>query len=548
MERFEQFFSSNFMMPHGYCFLWLPEIVWLHVVADLLIATAYFSIPLALWVFAKKRPDMPFRPLFLMFASFITLCGLTHLFGIMVLWYPYYGVEGLVKLATGAVSALTAVVIWRILPSAIKLPSPKQLQQMNADLQDAYALVENRVKQRTKELADANKELASARRRAEAASDAKSEFLANISHEIRTPMNAVVLLSERLAHSNLPGEKERQYAETLSDSAKALMSLLNDVLDFSKIEAHSMELEHIRFDLMDILNESIGIMRIKAEEKKIGIELSHKASLPNTYVGDPTRIRQVLLNLINNAIKFTDDGQISVSVDGKQKSADIYYISIAVQDTGVGIDNAKLEELFKKFTQADSSITRQYGGTGLGLAISKELIEQMGGHIDVVSTVGEGTCFTIQLPLKQAASDDTTTQDDAAQKASSQKTTDNHVLLVEDTDANILVASLLLDDFGYSYDIAKTGKEALDLLKGQRYNAILMDLRLPDMEGYRITEQFRAWEKENNLKQTPIIAMTAYATQKEKERSFTSGMNDFITKPIDRDMLEELLSLHTTRK
>ncbi len=539
MERLGEFFSDNFMMPHGFCFLWKPEIVWLHVIADALIALAYFSIPLALWYFARKRPDMPFHKLMLMFAAFICLCGLTHIVNILVLWKPYYGIEGLIKLMTGIVSAMTAYAVWQLMPKALTLPSPEQLEKMNADLAATNREIEQKVKERTEALEKANAELHEARRKAERANAAKSDFLANISHEIRTPMNAVVVLSQKLAESQLENSLQRECAETLAQSANSLMSLLNDVLDFSKIEANVVELESVPFRLDELVQESIRIFSVKAEEK--GLKLYGEVE-PHPFprlMGDPGRIRQILLNLINNSLKFTETGEVALKVNAASAGPDTWDVSIVVRDTGVGIPSDKISNLFQKFTQADSTISRKYGGTGLGLAISHELVERMNGHITVTSEPGKGSVFTIALTLKEATP--FTTEPLKVMPVQRVSSHTQPLMLVEDTPANILVASVLLDTRGYSYKVAKSGKEALALYQPGAFSLILMDLRLPDMTGYEITESIRALEKENGSKHVPIIALTAYATSEERQKCETAGMDDFLTKPVDQNTLFELL-------
>jgi len=273
------FFDSANFMPHGHCFLWYPDILWLHVVSDAIIALSYFSIPVALIVFTHKRHDIPFRYVFALFGAFIVLCGTTHLLSIWVLWRPDYGPEGLVKAVTALVSAATAFLVWRILPNALLLPSPTDLQIINANLQQTNARVEQEVLKRTEELQAVNdqlleneKSLQQALTQAEAASRAKTDFLANMSHEIRTPMNALVGLTHILGEDKTLTSRQRECIITMDVSAMALMDLLNDLLDIAKIETGHIELYKKPFNLRSIIDEAITIMKVRAKEK--GLELS----------------------------------------------------------------------------------------------------------------------------------------------------------------------------------------------------------------------------------------------------------------------------------
>ncbi len=403
MSRLEQFFSTNFMAPHGYCFMWLPEIVWLHVAANALIAAAYFSIPLALWRFAYKRPDMPFHSMFILFAMFITLCGLTHVFGILVLWWPAYGIEGLLMLTTGIVSGMVAIFVWRILPTALTLPSPSSLQAINRRLEESQADIERQVRERTAQLEKTNAELREAREKAEEASKAKSEFLANMSHEIRTPMNAVVGIADLLQRSEPLTSKQHEFISTLQMSAESLLALINDLLDIEKIETHNVELEEIPFSILTVIEETVQVMQLRAREKNLSFNFTDNCPelRGREHYGDPSRLRQVLLNLGSNAVKFTEYGGVTLGIACETtEGLGIDRITLTVQDTGIGIPPEKHAQVFEKFMQADTSISRKYGGTGLGLSIVRRLVELMGGRIDLTSVPGDGTCFTVVVPLK----------------------------------------------------------------------------------------------------------------------------------------------------
>lgn len=406
MSRLEQFFSTNFLAPHGYCLLWMPELIWAHIIGNLLIAFAYFSIPLALWYFARKRPDMPFRKLLILFATFITLCGLTHVFGTLVFWWPAYGYEAALMLLTGLVSATTAVLVWRLLPSALTIPSPQALQEINTRLSDVNAETERQVRERTAALEASNRKLSTARRKADKASAAKSEFLANMSHEIRTPMNAVVGIADLLSRSEPLTPKQQEFISTLQASAESLLALINDLLDIEKIEHNQIELEHIPFRVAHVAEDVVHIMHLRAQEKGLGFTFHDHSGLSvhAQHVGDPNRLRQVLMNLSSNAVKFTDYGSVTLTLEcapaPDHTESDL--LVLRVKDTGIGIAPDQQARVFEKFTQADSSISRKYGGTGLGLSIVKQLVELMGGNIRLESEPGEGSQFIVSLPLPRA--------------------------------------------------------------------------------------------------------------------------------------------------
>jgi signal transduction histidine kinase len=381
----------------------MPEIVWLHVVANLLIAAAYFSIPLALWNFARKRPDIPFNKVFILFALFITLCGLTHVFGIMVLWWPAYGIEGLVMLATGIVSCLTAVFVWRIMPMALTLPSLKELLDANNQLNASYEEIEEKVRERTAELERMNNELTLARQKADEGSQAKTEFLTNMSHEIRTPMNAVIGITDLLQRSQPLTEQQREFIATLRMSGTALLALINDLLDIEKIETQTSELEEIPVRLDTIVEETVRVMQLRAAEKQLSFSAQHECK-NYTFLGDPNRLRQVLMNLCSNAIKFTEKGGVTVhTICSEPDKLGVVDVTITVADTGIGIAPENQGRVFEKFMQADTSISRRYGGTGLGLSIVKTLVERMSGSVDLESTPNIGTRVIVTLPLRVTA-------------------------------------------------------------------------------------------------------------------------------------------------
>ncbi|MBP2160356.1 MULTISPECIES: ATP-binding protein [Asticcacaulis] len=374
---------------------------------------------------------------------------------------------------------------------------------------------------------------------AEAANVAKTEFLANMSHEIRTPMNAVIGLSHILANSNPLTDRQAQFIKTLHMSAEQLLALINDLLDISKIEARAIELEAIEFSPRAIVSEVASMIEVQAREKGLWLDCDCSSVGDAQVVGDPTRLRQVLLNLCTNALKFTSSGGITITCGKASRMDGPEMLEITVSDTGVGIAPQKLATIFEKFVQADTSVTRKYGGTGLGLAISKTLIDIMGGTINVESVEGQGSRFSVRLPLRPAAPapDAAPAEVPDAIDARGQK-----ILLVEDSPANVVVASHLLEDYGYGVDVAEHGAAALSKLQtGTAYFAILMDVQMPVMDGLECTRRIRQDEADHGKRHMPIIGMTAHAQASDREKCFAAGMDAYLPKPFDPRDLRKLL-------
>ncbi len=395
---------------------------------------------------------------------------------------------------------------------------------------------------------------AEAREQAEAASRAKSEFLANMSHEIRTPMNAVVGLANLLESTINKPARQLEFIRTLKLSAQQLMDLINDVLDIAKLESRQIELEEVPFTFSEVISEIISILAVKAKEKNIELINDQHCDMHTRLIGDPLRLRQILMNLIGNAIKFTEKGSVTVrSHCEKHERENRMDVIIEVIDTGIGIAQEQREHIFNKFTQADSSITRKYGGTGLGLSISKSLIELMSGTITVEGAPGEGSTFriTVSLPIAENSALKNQVTSNYLRPASEEEEAKNkhfRILLVEDYQANVLVATSLLDAFGYPYDLAQTGKEALQKLSDAHFDLVLMDVQMPVMDGFQATRLIREHEKQTGNTPIPIIGMTAHALTGDREKCLRAGMDEYISKPFQPEELKELLDSFSARK
>ncbi len=390
-----------------------------------------------------------------------------------------------------------------------------------------------------REIANNEQELRYAKELAEQSTKAKGEFLANMSHEIRTPMNGILGLLHLLEETSM-SELQTKYVQKTLFSANNLMRIINDILDFSKIEAGKMEMEEQPFTLQSISSDVSDLYKPKCDEKGLQLQIQANEYATIVILGDALRLKQVLFNLISNAIKFTEKGTISLVIESELQDNDELHCQFVVRDTGIGLTAEQIERLFSAFTQADTTVTRKYGGTGLGLTISKEIITMMRGSIWVESKPGKGSefFFTVIFPLASDAEQHQLQSMPIEEHIAPEHVYGGHLLLAEDNEINQLVASEILHVVGYTIDIANNGQEALDMLEKNTYDAILMDIQMPVMDGYTATQKIRMQEKFATL---PIIAMSAHAMKGDRELSISHGMNDHITKPIDAQLLYKTL-------
>lgn len=520
--------KSSYFMPHGHCYLWIPGLLWLHVISDLLIGTAYLGISLILYLLVRKI-RLPFSPVFIAFGLFIGLCGVTHFMEVWTVWNPDYWIDGVIKAGTAAASVATAVGLFFVKPQVEEVVYTARLSE------------ERRIR-----LESTNAELESLYKKVKDQDELKTQFFANVSHELRTPLALILGPAEKmLGDGNLTPE-QRRHLESISRNGKSLLKQVNDLLDVAKLEARKMQIQYARLDLVPWFRKIASQFEVAAEQRHIRYHISAPDTLFTEV--DPDMLERVFINLLSNAFKFTPHGgEIQVALEiGK----DDFYFSVA--DTGPGIDEDQREAVFERFRQVEGGATRKHGGTGLGLAIVKDFVDLHGGQVEVSPASGGGAKFVVRLPLvapafvaiaKAPEALDQMTQlalEGALQELSSGQASEAadellphvanrpSVLVVEDNqEMRNFVAEILSSE--YNVVTASDGQEGLDRALALQPDLIITDIMMPRMSGDQLVQDLRARDEFDII---PVLLLTAKADDELRVKLLQNGAQDYLTKPF----------------
>ncbi|MEH2221841.1 ATP-binding protein [Nostoc sp.] len=524
-------FHSNGFIPHGHCYLWQTGLVSLHIISDATIALAYYSIPFLLIYFISKRKDVPFNGVFLLFGAFIIACGTGHLMDIWTLWHPDYWIAGSLKAITAIISIYTAFALFYLMPQALTLPSPTQLEVINRAL--STEIVERK---------RIEKELRLAEEVAQNSSQAKSEFLANMSHELRTPLNGILGYTQILQRTESLSEKGRKGVSIIYQCGSHLLTLINDVLDLSKIEARKLELYPVDFYLPAFIDSVTEISRIRAEQKVIAFHVQLDSDLPTGIHTDEKRLRQVLINLLSNAIKFTNEGTVTfkVKVINQQLNTNgqtNYKIRFEIIDTGAGIIPEQAQKIFQPFEQVGNQ-KRQSEGTGLGLAISQNIVLLMDSQIQVQSEFGKGSTFWFEAEFPESKDWAKVSRVVEQGTIIGYQGQNRTILIADDKWENRSVIVNLLEPVGFTVVEASQGQEGWEKTLAHKPDLIITDLVMPILNGFELIERLRQSEQ---FKEIAVIASSASVFAADQYKSIDVGANAFLPKPVEAETLLEML-------
>ncbi len=547
-----QVLLSAALLPHGQCFRWQSSLLWLHGGSDGVIALAYYTISLELLYLVHRGRSLRFRLIYGLFAAFIFACGTTHLLDVWTLWHPDYWLSGEMKGFTAVVSIVTAAVLASAIPSVLTMRTRAELEKINLELATARdsaigsaakletALADAQALAGARDAAVASAEvLAAARDAALEADRIKSEFLANMSHEIRTPLNGIIGMCELLRAGKLTRD-QAECADLIGNSADSLLAIINDILDFSKMSAGKLVFEELDFEVIPTVEAVVNLLGERAAQKGIELILAIDPAIPHCLRGDPNRLRQVLTNLLGNAIKFTDHGEVVVAVNPVSASSSQVILQFEITDTGIGISAEAQRALFQPFHQADGSTTRKYGGTGLGLAISAQLVEKMGGKIEVASDPGKGSQFYFNASFRPSDSR-------LGSFAKEKMLSGLRVLVVDDNDTNRHIVERQIANWGISSASASGGSEALAALHehahGSPFDVAILDLAMPGMDGLMLAQLIKT---DPAIAKTRLLMMSSIGNRGEAGAS-AAPIEAWLTKPVKQSQLyDSLATLITT--
>ncbi|GAB1540659.1 hypothetical protein NUACC21_33280 [Scytonema sp. NUACC21] len=536
-------FASIFI-PHGHCYLWKPELVGLHIISDGLTALAYYSIPFTLTYIVEKRRDIPYNWIFLLFSAFIVLCGTTHILEIWTLWHPNYWLSGFMKAMTALVSLYTAVMLVKLVPQVMAIPSAAQFEAVKSEVEERQRV---------------EVELHQAKELAEAANRAKSRFLASMSHELRTPLNSILGFTQLMHRDTSFTPKYREYLNIINRSGQHLLELINDVLEMSKIEAGRVKLNLTTFDFYRLMDTLEDMLHLKATAKQLQLVFDCASSVPQYIIADESKLRQILLNLLSNGIKFTQSGSVTLRVfleqdretrakgEIKENCSPVQDVTSSLRlffeviDTGCGIAPTEMHLLFEAFEQ--TSVGRQaQEGTGLGLPISRFFVNLMGGEMTVSSVLGEGSIFAFHILVHVPQTTQVQTQLFSRKvKSLAPNQPVYRVLIVEDTWEHRQLLYALLTPLGFEVREAENGQQGIEIWQSWKPHLIFMDMRMPVMNGYEATQQIKA---SLSGQATVIIALTASVLNDERSLILSAGCDDFIRKPFQEEEIFDKITQH----
>lgn len=530
MQTLIDYFGNNSFIPHGYCLSWNATLLWMHAGSDVLLTFAYYSIAISLMFFVHKSKNLPYSWLLIMGVLFIITCSTTHLMSAVLIWFPLYWLDAYVKVIAATVSVATAIAMYWVIPLALKLPSSTQLQaeiDKRRTLTNELTKTAVELEKHQQSLEKTIQELSVTKEAAEAANIAKSTFIATMSHELRTPLNAILGFSELMSLDKNATAKQKETLAIINRSGAHLLSMINDVLDISKIEAGRLELDIKPIDMIKLLQDIGEMINGRLLNKPLNFKLEIADDMPPFVNADSGKLRQVIINLLGNAIKFTKQGTVILRACS-QPSSTINVLILEVMDSGIGISDDEQTQLFKPFVQLTQETDAK--GTGLGLAISKTLIELMGGTISVNSVLGEGSTFRIELPVTLANADEIMTETNYRMvKSLVPNQPIWRLLIVDDNADNRLLLVTALKNLGFEVYEAENGQTAIEAFKSWQPDLIWMDMQMPTMSGYEATTKIRQLEGGDTVK---IIALTASVFVDQHKNIIDAGCDAVMHKPF----------------